>query len=256
MVKCVLHLVGFLGASLGAFRLSFATLGGLWADLGSLWGALGGHWGVLGGLWGDLGGLWGNLGGLWGDSGGLWGDLGGSWGDLGGLWGDLGGLWGDWGGFLRCLWGPWVPFLRLWVALGLSLWASGLHFGASKVKKATSRNHTFSLRKTIYLVVFSGPMAPQVADFEPFSSPRGPQAADFEPFASRRGPQAADFEPCTSPNGSCGSDVSFFRAPMAPVAPRKACLEHQCFRSPSGSDFEVETSFQFSSLKPQNVMQI
>jgi hypothetical protein len=115
LVKCVLHLVGFLGASLGAFRLSFATLGGLWVDLGGLWGALGGHWGVLGGLWGDLGGLWGNLGGLWGDSGGLWGDLGGSWGDLGGLWGDLGGLWGDWGGFLGCLWGPWGSFSDVFV---------------------------------------------------------------------------------------------------------------------------------------------
>merc|ERR1712110_1257309 len=44
------------------FRLSLATLGGLWGDLGGLWGVMGTVWGDLGGLWDALGGF---LGCLW-----------------------------------------------------------------------------------------------------------------------------------------------------------------------------------------------
>ena len=125
-----LHLLGFLGASSGAFRLSFAAFGAAWAAFGPSWAPFGATWVSL------------------------WGDLGGDLGAFGATWAVFGVTWvASWGAFGVLG----VPFLKLWVALGLSLGPWGFISVPRTGKKVTSRNFTFSCRETTYFGVFLKP---------------------------------------------------------------------------------------------------
>ena len=50
------------------------------------------------------------------------------------------------------------PFGVLWVAFGQFFGSPGLHLGTSKTKKATFRDHAFSVGKTTYFVGLGGQM--------------------------------------------------------------------------------------------------
>ena len=74
----------------------------------------------------------------------------------------LGSLWAA-RGVILAAWGPLLAsFGVLWVALGQFFGGPGLPVGTSKTKKATFRDHAFSVGKTTYFVGLGGQMQTKV----------------------------------------------------------------------------------------------